>query len=117
MSQVAEGLQYAHAQGIVHRDVKPANIMRLSDGCVKIMDFGIARMLRKNTRLTQAGYIIGTPQYMAPEQFLNDDVDAQCDIWAYGVVLYEFLTGYNPFKAETPIQVIYKITRDEPPPI
>src|SRR4051794_3608841 len=89
MEQVAEGLHYAHLQGVVHRDVKPANIMRLADGGVKIMDFGIARLVQKNTRLTQAGYIVGTPHYMAPEQFEMDHADAQSDIWAYGVVLYE----------------------------
>jgi len=117
MAEVAEGLQYAHDQSVIHRDVKPANIMRLNDGSVKIMDFGIARMTQKSTRLTQAGYMVGTPQYMAPEQFVSDTADAQCDVWAYGVVLYEFLTGNNPFMAENPVSIIYRITREEPPPI
>ena len=95
MSEAALGLKAAHDSGILHRDVKPANIMRLSDGSVKIMDFGISRPLGDmDTRLTQAGFLMGTPQYMAPEQFTGDaDADVLCDIWAYGVVLYEFLTA------------------------
>jgi serine/threonine-protein kinase len=118
MSEVAQGLQYAHEQGVVHRDVKPANIMRLSDGSVKIMDFGIARLMRgANTRLTQAGIMIGTPQYMAPEQFTTDTADEKCDVWAYGVVFYEFLTGINPFHGDNAPQMIFRVTAEEPPPI
>jgi len=115
MSEVSQGLRYAHIHGVVHRDVKPANIMWLSDGTVKIMDFGIARlMLDANSRLTQTGCIIGTPQYMAPEQFTSDTADAQCDIWAYGVVLYEFLSGTNPFDAVSAPQIIYRVTTQDP---
>jgi serine/threonine-protein kinase len=118
MSEVAQGLQFAHEHGVVHRDVKPANIMRLSDGSVKIMDFGIARLMRSaNTRLTQAGIMIGTPQYMAPEQFTSDTADEKCDVWAYGVVFYEFLTGHNPFHGENAPQMIFRVTAEEPPPI
>jgi len=118
MSEVSQGLHYAHIHGVVHRDVKPANIMWLSDGAVKIMDFGIARLtLDVNTRLTQTGCVIGTPQYMAPEQFTGDAADAQCDIWAFGVVLYEFLSGSNPFDAASAPQIIYRVTTQEPSPI
>ena len=120
MAEVAAGLQYAHEHGVVHRDVKPANIMRLTDGTVKIMDFGIARLVQsgsRDTRLTQTGFIVGTIHYMAPEQFTTNMADAQCDIWAYGVVFYEFLAGTNPFSASSPPQVIYKITAENPPPL
>src|SRR5579871_247420 len=118
MSEVAQGLQFAHEHGVVHRDVKPANIMRLSDGSVKIMDFGIARLMRgANTRLTQAGIMIGTPQYMAPEQFTTDTADEKCDVWAYGVVFYEFLSGVNPFHGDNAPQMIFRVTSEDPPPI
>jgi serine/threonine-protein kinase len=119
MSEAALGLKAAHESGILHRDVKPANIMRLSDGSVKIMDFGISRPMEAiDTRLTQAGFLMGTPQYMAPEQFTSDsDADVLCDIWAYGVVLYEFLTLTNPFQASKPAQVIYRLTAEEPLPL
>ena len=118
MSEVAQGLQFAHEHGVVHRDVKPANIMRLSDGSVKIMDFGIARLMRSaNTRLTQAGIMIGTPQYMAPEQFTTDTADEKCDVWAYGVVFYEFLAGINPFHGDNAPQMIFRVTAEDPPPI
>ncbi|HTS29249.1 MAG TPA: protein kinase [Bryobacteraceae bacterium] len=114
MSEVAQGLHYAHLHDVVHRDVKPANIMWLSDGGVKVMDFGIARMMHNTgTRLTQTGSMIGTLQYMAPEQFTSETVDARCDIWAYGVVLHEFITGTNPFDAGNPLQVMFLVTRGE----
>jgi predicted Ser/Thr protein kinase len=118
MSQVSEGLHYAHIHDVVHRDVKPANIMWLTDGSVKVMDFGIARMMHNvGTRLTQAGSMIGTLQYMAPEQFTSDSTDARCDIWAFGVVLYEFLMGTNPFDAPNAMQVMSMVTRGDLTPI
>ena len=99
MIEVAEGLHCAHKQGITHRDVKPANIMRLADGAVKIMDFGIARIASESAnRLTQTGFIVGTWSYMAPEQF-NGTSDPQSDIWAYGVTFYELLTAAIPSRA------------------
>src|ERR1017187_3874776 len=117
MSDVAEGLQYAHEHGVIHRDIKPANIMRLNDGSVKIMDFGIARLTQRTTSLTAVGYMVGTPEYMAPEQFMGDTTDLQVDVWAYGVVLYELLTGRNPFAAEAPGVIMYKVTHEDPPPV
>ena len=116
MSQVAEGLHYAHSSGVLHRDVKPANIMLLADGGVKIMDFGIARLTRDNaTRLTQQGYLIGTVLYMAPELLLGADVDALCDIWSYGVIFYEMLAGRNPFETGNLHSEMYKISHEDAP--
>ena len=118
MSQVADGLQCAHINGVVHRDVKPANIMVLPDGAVKIMDFGIARATRQDaTRLTQAGFMLGTLRYMAPEQFENIEAGVLGDIFAYGVVYYEFLTGTHPFDAPDAASIMFKITRADPPPL
>lgn len=117
MIEAAEGLHCAHRQGITHRDVKPANIMRLADGTVKIMDFGIARIARESAnRLTQTGFIVGTWSYMAPEQF-NGTSDPQTDIFAFGVTLYELLTGHNPFNAPDPAGVFARITGSDPPPV
>src|SRR5215471_5141524 len=119
MSEVAEGLHCAHQSGVVHRDMKPGNIMVLRDGSVKIMDFGIARLASAPdaTRLTQQGYLIGTLRYMAPEQLAGSDFDALCDIFAYGVVFYELLTGRHPFEAPDAQNLMYKLTFGEPPPI
>jgi serine/threonine protein kinase/formylglycine-generating enzyme required for sulfatase activity len=117
--EAAKGLKAAHEKGILHRDVKPANIMRLADGSVKLMDFGIARVTGgADTRLTQAGFVMGTPAYMAPEQFTGEgETDALGDIWAYGVVLYELLSGTNPFQAQSPSQIVYRVTMEEPLPL
>ena len=117
MSEVAEGLHYAHEQGITHRDVKPANIMRLTDGSVKIMDFGIARLTAQNAaRPTQSGLLVGSIMYMAPEQF-NGTVDALTDVFSYGVTFYELLTGKNPFAAPEPAVIIFRIANTDPPPV
>jgi serine/threonine protein kinase/predicted Zn-dependent protease len=125
MADVAQGLQCAHENGVVHRDVKPANIMRLKDGSVKIMDFGIARLVNAAApRQTQAGMMIGSVLYMAPEQvnfteeqFKPAEADALCDIWSYGVVFYEFLTGVHPFLADDLFRVSWRIRTEEPPPV
>ncbi|MGH9632782.1 MAG: protein kinase domain-containing protein, partial [Bryobacteraceae bacterium] len=118
MAQVADGLLHAHQNGIVHRDVKPANIMVLNDGSVKIMDFGIARVLRDcGTRLTQRGNLVGTVSYMAPEHFQDAEIDERCDIFSYGVIYYELLTGQNPFNAPDPWKIIHNITSLHPPPV
>ena len=119
MSQVAEGLYCAHKNGVVHRDVKPANIMVLRDGTVKIMDFGIARLMndRDATRLTQQGYLIGTLLYMAPEQLAGADFDSLCDIFAYGVIFYELITGKHPFEAPDARSMMYRLTFEDPRPL
>jgi serine/threonine protein kinase len=117
MIQVAEGIEYAHSQGVVHRDVKPGNIILLPDGTPKIMDFGIARLMDSTTmRLTQTGLLIGTVLYMAPEQLTGDIADQQADIFAYGIVFYELLTGVNPFKGNDVRSTMYRIVAVDPDP-
>jgi eukaryotic-like serine/threonine-protein kinase len=102
--QVCEGLSEAHRQGIVHRDLKPQNIMVDEDGNARIMDFGIARSM-KGKGITGEGVIIGTPEYMSPEQVDGKDVDRRTDIYSLGIILYEMLTGRAPFEGETPFSV------------
>jgi len=111
-SQICAGLREAHIQGIVHRDLKPANIMVDTAGSVKIMDFGIARLFQGTGQLT--GTMIGTPAYMAPEQLELRRVDARTDIYAVGLLLYEMVTGSQPFVGDTPIAVALKHIREVP---
>ena len=112
--QIAEGLQAAHKNGIVHRDIKSANIMITCDDKVKIMDFGLAK-IGKGIQLTKEQSTLGTAAYMSPEQTRGEEVDQRCDIWSFGVVLYEMLTGQLPFKGDYEQAVIYSILNDEPP--
>jgi serine/threonine protein kinase len=103
---IADGLAYAHERGVIHRDIKPGNIMVLKDGRVKVMDFGIAR-LQEPTVKTQTGVLLGSPQYMSPEQVAGSEVDARADIFSLGVVLYEMVTGVKPFDAVDLSQVLF----------
>jgi len=114
--RIAEGLREAHDKGIVHRDIKSANIMMTGKGHPRIMDFGIAKFSGKN-RLTGRAAVMGTTGYMSPEQARGKDVDHRTDIWSLGVVLYEMLTGMLPFKDEDQQTVIYRIANEEPEPI
>ncbi len=123
ISQTCEALAAAHKAGIVHRDIKPENIMLRSDGFVKVLDFGLAKLveqpeLQQNTsNYTLKGVIIGTPAYMSPEQVSGDRVDQRTDLWSLGVVLYEMLTGKNPFKGETRQETFQKILSENPPSV
>ena len=113
-AQIAEGLAYAHSRGVVHRDVKPANIMVVRGGPAKIMDFGIARMRSSDVK-TQTGMLLGSPKYMAPEQLLGGAVDHRCDIFALGVVIYEMAVGAPPFSGDDITQIMYQIVNAAPP--
>ena len=112
--QLAASLEVAHEQGVIHRDVKPQNLLLDADGVLKVMDFGIARLADRTSALTQAGMVIGTPAYMAPEQLLDEEVDARSDLYAAGVVLYECLTGALPFEGSSPIALIAKVLNTIP---
>jgi len=118
MSQIAQGLHYAHRHGIIHRDVKPANVMLLANGGVKIMDFGIALLTQTTgSRLTPLGSVVGTFRYMAPEQFMGSSSDLLSDIFSYGVIYYELVTGRHPFEAPEPARVMFQVMQVEPAPI
>lgn len=113
--QTSRALDFAHRRGIIHRDVKPANIVVTGDGVVKVVDFGIARIA--DTSKTQTGAMLGTLAYMAPEQLRGQYADAQGDIWALGVVLYELLAYQRPFTGDNHAAVLLSILQNEPPPI
>jgi serine/threonine protein kinase len=111
LEQVAEAVDYAHSKKVVHRDIKPANIIITADNRVKITDFGIARLDTSN--LTQEGQLLGTPNYMAPEQILGHEVDHRADLFSLGVVLYEMLTRHKPFQGENLTVVSHRIVYDQ----
>jgi len=115
--QAAAGLAAAHAQNLVHRDIKPGNILlERSTGRVKLTDFGLVRMV-EDSKLTQTGYVTGTPMYMAPEQALGEEAGARADLFSLGTVLYEAASGRAPFAAGSVLGVLKKITEETPPPI
>ncbi|WP_280695744.1 protein kinase [Kitasatospora sp. GP82] len=113
---VLSALEASHDQGLVHRDIKPGNVMVSTKGVVKVMDFGIARALQSGvTSMTQTGMVVGTPQYLSPEQALGKSVDARSDLYSVGCMLFELLTGSLPFDGDTAFSIAYKHVQEEPP--
>ena len=115
LTQLCTGLHYAHEQGIVHRDVKPANVWVMDDGTIKLLDFGIAKIAAST--MTSSGNVLGSAAYMAPEQVSGREIDGRADVFAAGVVLYELLARRKPFEGDAPTAVMMKIIKDDPPPI
>jgi tetratricopeptide (TPR) repeat protein len=115
MEQVCDGLAFAHAKNIVHRDLKPGNIHILPNGTVKIMDFGLARL--GSSDMTATGLVMGTPNYMSPEQVMGERVDVRSDVFSLGAVFYELLTSKKPFEADSVHGVLYRVVHKEPPPV
>jgi serine/threonine-protein kinase len=117
MADVCAALDFSHRHGIVHRDVKPANVMITKNGAVKVMDFGIARAMHDGqSAMTQTAAVIGTAQYLSPEQARGEQVDARSDVYAAGCVLYELVTGEPPFTGDSPVAVAYQHVREDPNP-
>jgi hypothetical protein len=115
--QTADALDYAHRMGIVHRDIKPSNILLDTSGRVKVADFGIAKVAGQSTELTVSGSVMGSPQYLSPEQIRGEELDGRSDIFSLGVLLYELLSRKRPFEGETITTLVYQILHKEPPPI
>jgi serine/threonine-protein kinase len=115
VEQMCDGLAFAHGKDVVHRDLKPANIHVLANGTVKIMDFGLARL--GVSEMTRTGTVMGTPNYMSPEQVRGEKVDARSDIFSVGAVMYEVLAGYKPFEAESMHSVLFQVLDQNPEPI
>jgi serine/threonine protein kinase len=115
LAQVAAGLDYAHARGLIHRDIKPGNILFTDDGRPKVADFGIARPAYE-TGLTRTGVLMGTPEYMAPEQAKGKRLDHRVDLYALGVVVYQMLTDRVPFRRTTPHAVLHAVIYEFPTP-
>jgi len=116
--QICRGLHAAHEQGIIHRDIKPQNVLIDAKGEVKLMDFGVARLAEAPEEMTQAGLIVGTPHYMSPEQVQGKTLDARTDVYAMGVLLYELLVGKRPFESSSLTGILTAhITEKPKPPI
>jgi beta-lactam-binding protein with PASTA domain/predicted Ser/Thr protein kinase len=117
VADVCAALDFSHRNGIIHRDVKPGNVMITRTGAVKVMDFGIARAVADNAAtVTQTAAVIGTAQYLSPEQARGETVDARSDVYSTGVLLFELITGHPPFTGDSPVAVAYQHVRENPPP-
>ncbi len=114
-ADVLAALETSHEMGLVHRDIKPGNVMVNKRGVVKVMDFGIARAMQSGvTSMTQTGMVVGTPQYLSPEQALGRGVDARSDLYSVGIMLFQLLTGRIPFDADSPLAIAYAHVQEEP---
>jgi serine/threonine-protein kinase len=114
VAQVAEALEHAHKRGVVHRDIKPGNIMILESGEPKVLDFGIARL--PTDKLTSSGRLMGSPAYMSPEQVAGRELDSRTDIFSLGAVLHELLTGERAFRGTNAVEIMGRVLREDPPP-
>ena len=112
--QLCRALEVAHEQGVIHRDIKPQNMVVEPNGVLKVMDFGIARLAKRQSGMTEQGMVVGTPEYMAPEQLMGQDIDARADIYAAGCVIYECLTGSPPITAESQYTLVAKLLEETP---
>ena len=117
LRQIALGLEYAHAQGVLHRDIKPGNVRILDNDRVKLLDFGIAKLLSADSRLTEQGSILGTAGYLPPEQLLGHELDGRADVFSFGALAYELITYRPPFAGATITEMFRQVLRGEPPPI
>ncbi len=117
VKEIVMALDYAHKKGFVHRDVKPENILFRKDGSAVLSDFGIAKAISQKTQFTEAGFTVGTPQYMSPEQVKGEALDGRSDLYSLGIVLYEMLTGHVPFEGENSLAIGIKHLNEPPPPL
>jgi CheY-like chemotaxis protein len=116
-SQLARSLEVAHEHGVIHRDIKPQNLLLDAAGVLKVMDFGVARLAERSHAITEVGMVVGTPAYMAPEQLMGETVDGRCDLYSAGVVLYECLAGRLPFEGATIMSLVAKQLAEQPEPL